>query len=75
MKQLSNAIEDIEREYEGITDNRMKDEQLEVAVRALHVIAVMSTNDSTVVNNIAIDALKEMESCGYLYDQFRYEYE
>ena len=63
------------REYEGITNHRMKDEQLEVAVSALHVIAVMTSGSSDVMTNIALDALKEMETFGYLYDQFNEDYE
>ena len=63
------------REYEGITNNRMKDEQLEVAVRALHIIAIIPTSTSDVMNNIALDALREMETFGYLYDQFNEDYE
>ena len=53
-------VNEAEREYEGITDNRMKDEQLEVAVKALHVIAVMNEGSSSPISTIAIDALKEM---------------
>jgi hypothetical protein len=68
-------VNEAEREYEGLTDNRMKDEQLEVAVKALHVIAVMHEGSSTPITNIAIDALKEMETFGYLYEQFTSEYE
>jgi hypothetical protein len=68
-------VNEAEREYEGLTDNRMKDEQLEVAVKALHVIAVMNEGSSTPITNIAIDALKEMETFGYLYEQFTSEYE
>ena len=68
-------VNEAEREYEGLTDNRMKDEQLEVAVKALHVIAVMYEGSSTPITNIAIDALKEMETFGYLYEQFTSEYE
>tara|TARA_R100000664_G_C2740897_1_gene129402 strand:+ start:1160 stop:1375 length:216 start_codon:yes stop_codon:yes gene_type:complete len=68
-------VNEAEREYEGITDNRMKDEQLEVAVKALHVIAVMNEGSSSPISSIAIDALKEMETFGYLYEQFNSDYD
>ena len=71
MKQANEA----EREYDGVTDDRMKNQQLDVAIRALHVIAVMHTSKDTSVTNIAIDALREMETYGYLYDHLSLEYD
>ncbi len=65
---------DIERDYEGISEDELKDQQLEVAVRALHVIAVMHEGDAQFMATIAIDALKEMETYGYIYDTFNTEY-
>jgi hypothetical protein len=35
----------------------------------------MNEGSSTPITNIAIDALKEMETFGYLYEQFTSEYE
>ena len=64
-----------ELEYRGLTESRMKDEQLEAAVKALHVIAVMYDGSASFMANVAIDALKEMETFGYLYEQFSIEYE
>jgi len=71
MKQLNEA----EREYEGVTDNHMKSQQLDVAIRALHVIAVMYDSKTNTISNIAIDALREMETYGYLYDQLSLDYD
>lgn len=62
-------------EYEGITEESVKDEQLEVAVKALHIIAVLNDSDPAFISSIAIDALKEMETYGYYYEQFTLEYE
>lgn len=64
-----------EREYDGVTDDRMKNQQLDVAIRALHVIAVMQNSRDSNVTNIAIDALREMETYGYLYDTLSLEYD
>jgi hypothetical protein len=64
-----------EREYDGVTDDRMKNQQLDVAIRALHVIAVMQNSKDSNVTNIAIDALREMETYGYLYDTLSLEYD
>jgi hypothetical protein len=71
MKQSNEA----EREYEGVTDNHMKNQQLDVAIRALHVIAVMHDSKTNTITNIAIDALREMETYGYLYDQLSLDYD
>jgi len=65
---------EIERDYEGISDDDLKDRQLEVAVRALHVLAVMHEGDSQFMATIAIDALREMETYGYMYDSFAQDY-
>ena len=62
-------------QYEGLTEERVKVEQLEVAVKALHIIAVLNDSDPTFISSIAIDALKEMETYGYYYEQFSLEYE
>ena len=62
-------------QYEGLTEERVNDEQLEVAVKALHIIAVLNDSDPTFISSIAIDALKEMETYGYYYEQFSLEYE
>ena len=64
-----------EREYDGVTDDRMKNKQLDVAIRALHVIAVMQNSKDNNITNIAIDALREMETYGYLYDHLALEYD
>tara|TARA_R100001230_G_C5599005_1_gene113364 strand:+ start:518 stop:733 length:216 start_codon:yes stop_codon:yes gene_type:complete len=66
---------EVEREYEGITDDHMKNQQLDVAIRALHVIAVMQNSKDNNITNIAIDALREMETYGYLYDHLSLEYD
>jgi|TARA_R100001082_G_scaffold84762_1_gene51345 hypothetical protein len=66
---------EVEREYEGITDDHMKNQQLDVAIRALHVIAVMQNSKDNNITNIAIDALREMETYGYLYDHLALEYD
>lgn len=42
--------------------------QLEVAISALHVIAVMGEMDSKQCSEIALDALREMETFGMMYD-------
>tara|TARA_X000001382_G_scaffold8193_2_gene5967 strand:- start:3077 stop:3289 length:213 start_codon:yes stop_codon:yes gene_type:complete len=64
------TFEDPEREYQGITDDIMLDEQLQIAVRALHVIAVMGTMNAKQVSEIAMDALREMETYGFIYEYF-----
>lgn len=67
-------VNDVNADYEGISEVQLKDEQLEVAVKALHVIAVMHDGDSSFMASIAIDALKELETFGYYYEQFSLEY-
>ena len=71
MKQLN----EVEREYEGITEDRMKNQQLDVAIRALHVLSVMHDSRNNRISNIAIDALREMETYGYLYDNLSLDYD
>tara|TARA_R100000234_G_C4997355_1_gene178601 strand:+ start:818 stop:1033 length:216 start_codon:yes stop_codon:yes gene_type:complete len=71
MKQLN----DVEREYEGSSDSHMQNQQLEIAIRALHVIAVMGDEKTANITNIAIDALREMETYGYLYEHLSLDYD
>ena len=68
-------LNEVEREYEGITEDRMKNQQLDVAIRALHVISVMHDSRNNRISNIAIDALREMETYGYLYDNLSLDYD
>lgn len=65
-----NQPSDIDNEYEGLDENNLIHEQIEIAVRALHVIAVMHEGDPAFMSTIAIDALKEMETSGYYYETF-----
>tara|TARA_R100000655_G_scaffold14885_1_gene33352 strand:- start:107 stop:304 length:198 start_codon:yes stop_codon:yes gene_type:complete len=53
--------------YDAINDY-LKEDQLEVAVRALHVISAMPSSDPEFLSSVALDALKEMETYGILYD-------
>jgi|TARA_R100000278_G_C5424432_1_gene147821 hypothetical protein len=71
MKQLN----DVEREYEGSSDSHMQNQQLEIAIRALHVIAVMGDEKTANITNLAIDALREMETYGYLYEHLSLDYD
>lgn len=48
----------------------MKDEQIRIAVNALHVIAITDRMDTNFAIELALDALREMETCGYLYEAF-----
>tara|TARA_R100000655_G_scaffold82585_3_gene122126 strand:- start:149 stop:364 length:216 start_codon:yes stop_codon:yes gene_type:complete len=66
-----NDLHDPEFDYQGITDDALKTEQLDVAVRALHVLAIMQKGDSAWMASYAIDALKEIEALGYQYETFR----
>mgnify|MGYP001246248063 FL=1 len=51
-----------------IADEYIKEDQLEVAVRALHVIAAMPSSEPEFLSSVALDALKEMETYGLMYD-------
>tara|TARA_R100001463_G_scaffold60838_1_gene113481 strand:+ start:263 stop:460 length:198 start_codon:yes stop_codon:yes gene_type:complete len=53
--------------YDAINDY-LREDQLEVAVRALHVISAMPSSDPEFLSSVALDALKEMETYGILYD-------
>tara|TARA_R100000995_G_C3407802_1_gene87943 strand:+ start:233 stop:448 length:216 start_codon:yes stop_codon:yes gene_type:complete len=66
-----NNLHDPELDYQGVTDNALKTEQLDAAVRALHVLAIMQKGDSAWMASYAIDALKEIEALGYQYETFR----
>ena len=44
--------------------------QLEIAIAVLHVIAVMGEMDSKQCSEMALDALREMETYGMMYDMF-----
>tara|TARA_R100001377_G_C3194195_1_gene111888 strand:- start:3561 stop:3776 length:216 start_codon:yes stop_codon:yes gene_type:complete len=69
-----NQQSDIEKEYEGLHEDYLKQQQIEIAVQALHVIAVMQEGDPSFLSSVAIDALKEMETSGYYYDSFITDY-
>ena len=71
MKQLN----DVEREYEGSSGSHMQNQQLEIAIRALHVIAVMGDEKTANITSLAIDALREMETYGYLYEHLSLDYD
>lgn len=71
MNQLNKA----EKEYDGLNDDLMKNQQLEIAIRALHVIAVMGDERNASITNMAIDALREMETYGYLYEHLSLDYD
>jgi len=51
-------------------ENSRMQEQLEIAIRALHIIAVMGELEAKQISQIALDALREMETYGILYDIF-----
>ena len=65
-----NDLNDPELDYQGVTENALKTEQLDAAVRALHVLAIMQKGDSGWMASYAIDALKEIEALGYQYETF-----
>jgi len=44
--------------------------QLEIAIAVLHVIAVMGEMESKQCSEMALDALREMETYGMMYDMF-----
>ena len=58
-------------DYEHVNANIMED-QLDVAVRALHVISAMPRSDPEFLSSVAIDALKEMETYGILWNDDMY---
>jgi|TARA_R100001460_G_scaffold102574_1_gene147230 hypothetical protein len=66
-----NDLNDPELDYQGVTENALKTEQLDAAVRALHVLAIMQKGDSAWMASYAIDALREIEALGYQYETFR----
>ena len=51
-------------------DDHSLERTLEIAISALHVIAVMGEMESKQVSDIAMDALREMETYGLLYELF-----
>ena len=65
-----NDLNDPELDYQGVTENALKTEQLDAAVRALHVLAIMQKGDSAWMASYAIDALREIEALGYQYETF-----
>ena len=64
MKQEHNT----ELEYQGVTDDHLKTQQLDTAIRALHVLAVLKDNSIEWMNSYALEALKEIEALGYNYE-------
>tara|TARA_X000001388_G_C2216973_1_gene117652 strand:+ start:197 stop:412 length:216 start_codon:yes stop_codon:yes gene_type:complete len=66
-----NDLNDPELDYQGVTENALKTEQLDAAVRALHVLAIMQKGDSAWMASYAIDALREIEALGYQYETFK----
>lgn len=53
-----------------MTEQEALQRQLEVAVSVLHVIAVMGEMDSKQCSEMALDALREMETFGMMYEMF-----
>lgn len=47
--------------------------QIEIAVRCLHVIAVMTDMDNAQIADMALNALRDMEISGLLYDFYENE--
>ena len=47
--------------------------QIEIAVRCLHVIAVMHEIDNALISDMALNALRDMEISGLLYDFYEDE--
>ncbi len=66
---MSNLTPD--EDYEHVNANIMED-QLEVAIRALHVIAAMPSSDPEFLSSVAIDALREMETYGMMWHDDMY---
>lgn len=66
-----NDLNDPELDYQGVSENALKTEQLDAAVRALHVLAIMQKGDSAWMASYAIEALREIEALGYQYETFR----
>tara|TARA_R100000808_G_scaffold955_5_gene4621 strand:- start:6399 stop:6608 length:210 start_codon:yes stop_codon:yes gene_type:complete len=61
---------ELEKEYNGITEKNLKDQQLEIAIKALHVLAVMHNGNPEYMSTLAIETLREMEDVGYYYEQY-----
>lgn len=60
-----------ELDYQGVTEEILKSEQLDAAIRALHVLAVLKESNVEWMNTYALEALREIESLGYNYDLHR----
>mgnify|MGYP003135054707 CR=1 FL=1 len=60
-----------ELDYQGITEEILVSEQLDAAIRALHVIAVLKESSIEMLNAYALEALKEIETLGYTYDMHK----
>tara|TARA_S200002703_G_scaffold56565_1_gene49244 strand:- start:761 stop:976 length:216 start_codon:yes stop_codon:yes gene_type:complete len=69
-----NPLNEFVEEYENLDSDNLLHQQIEIAVRALHVIAVMHEGDPAFLSTVALDALKEMETSGYYYDSYLSEY-
>jgi hypothetical protein len=67
---MRDKYKDPEDQYQGYDGYSNEEEQLAIAVRALHVIAVMGTLNDKNVSEIAMDALKEMETYGQIYQYY-----
>ena len=65
-----NPQSELEKEYNGITEKNLKDQQLEIAIKALHVLAVMHNGNPEYMATLAIETLREMEDLGYYYEQY-----
>jgi hypothetical protein len=60
-----------ELDYQGVTEEILRSEQLDAAIRALHVLAVLKESNVEWMNTYALEALKEIEALGYNYDLCR----
>ena len=63
-----------ELDYNGISEQNLANQQLDIAVKAFHVIAVLHNGNPEFMANIAIETLREMEKLAHLYDEYPADY-
>jgi len=64
---------DIELQNNGISEKNRMNQQLEIAVKAFHVIAILHNGNPAFMANYALEALREIETLGFMYDQYTSE--
>jgi|TARA_R100000234_G_scaffold55279_1_gene33188 hypothetical protein len=65
---------EIELQNNGISEKNRMNQQLAIAIKAFHVIAMLRNGNPAFMAEYAMEALREIETLDFIYDQYSSEY-